>query len=323
MESPVVFVSHASKDKDRFVLQFATRLRSEYGVDALVDKWEILPGDSLIDKIFEEGIGRAQAVIVVISEYSVEKRWVREELNAANVRRIEGASKLIPVVIGEVEDSQIPQSLKTVVWERVHNLDDYESEIDRIVRAIYGHSEKPPLGEVPGYANPSLTTVPGLDATDSQTLRVCCDELIQRDQGPLMFGPEEVFEAVKPLGISREGAQESLEILDGRGYIQASKVLGGSIHHIRVLDYGFDEYLRSYLDDYNALEKSVGLQIVNHDRSSTRQIAEALEQPEIVVDHILERFHDSGYIYLIKAKIGPGQVMSVSPELRRWLQEQG
>lgn len=321
MASPVVFVSHASEDKDRFVLQFATRLRSEYGVDALVDKWEILPGDSLIDKIFEEGIGRAQAVIVVVSEYSVEKSWVREELNAANVRRIEGASKLIPVVIGEVEDYQIPQSLKTVVWERVRDLNNYESEMDRIVRAIYGHSERPPLGEAPGYTNPSLSIVPGLEATDSQILKVCCNEMIQRNQSPLMFGPKEIFEAVEPLGISREAAQESIEVLDGRGYINASKGLGGAIHHISVKDFGFEEYLRSHLDDYDELEKAVGLQIVNHDSGSSEQIAEALGQPEVVVDHVLDRFHNRGFIHLVRTKIGPGQILRVSPELRRWLQE--
>lgn len=38
----------------------------------------MLPGDSLVDKIFEEGLKEAQAVIVVLSRISVEKPWVRE-----------------------------------------------------------------------------------------------------------------------------------------------------------------------------------------------------------------------------------------------------
>lgn len=49
-----VFVSHASEDKERFVNEFATKLRVN-GIDAWLDKWEMLPGDSLVDKIFEEG----------------------------------------------------------------------------------------------------------------------------------------------------------------------------------------------------------------------------------------------------------------------------
>jgi hypothetical protein len=60
---PKAFISHASEDKDRFVVRFAKRLR-EKGVDAWLDKWDILPGDSLIEKIFEEGIKDADASLL-------------------------------------------------------------------------------------------------------------------------------------------------------------------------------------------------------------------------------------------------------------------
>ncbi|CAH1905327.1 hypothetical protein NTGHW29_510062 [Candidatus Nitrotoga sp. HW29] len=60
-----VFISHASEDKDRFVTNFATKLR-ENGVDAWLDRWEMLPGDSLVDKIFEEGLKEAHAVIIIL-----------------------------------------------------------------------------------------------------------------------------------------------------------------------------------------------------------------------------------------------------------------
>lgn len=84
---PKVFISHASEDKARFVTAFATKLR-ENGVDAWLDHWEMLPGDSLVDKIFEEGLKSANAVIMVLSKYSVSKPWVSEELNASMVSRI-------------------------------------------------------------------------------------------------------------------------------------------------------------------------------------------------------------------------------------------
>lgn len=41
LENPKVFVSHASEDKDGFVLGFATKLYFE-GIAAWVDKWEML-----------------------------------------------------------------------------------------------------------------------------------------------------------------------------------------------------------------------------------------------------------------------------------------
>lgn len=99
---PKVFVSHASEDKDRFVLEFAEKLRGK-GVDAWLDKWEMLPGDSLVDKIFNEGLKEAQAVIIVLSKYSIEKPWVKEELNTSVVNKIDKETRLIPVVLDKCE----------------------------------------------------------------------------------------------------------------------------------------------------------------------------------------------------------------------------
>jgi hypothetical protein len=115
---PKVFLSHASEDKERFVLRFAEALRAN-GIDVWVDRWEILPGDSLIEKIFEEGLKNASAVIVVLSQFSVSKLWVKEELDAAAVKRINSGSKLIPVVL---DDCEVPQVLQATVWERVRDL---------------------------------------------------------------------------------------------------------------------------------------------------------------------------------------------------------
>ncbi len=79
---PKVFISHASEDKQRFVVNFAKQLRDN-GVDAWLDQWEMKPGDSLVDKIFEEGLKEASAVIIVLSTNSVRKPWVLEELNTS------------------------------------------------------------------------------------------------------------------------------------------------------------------------------------------------------------------------------------------------
>ena len=137
-----VFISHASEDKERFVMQFAKRLRSQ-GIDAWVDIWEMLPGDSLVDKIFEEGIKNARAMIVVLSSFSVEKPWVREELNAGFLNRVSGRCKVIPVVI---DDCDVPEALRSTVWQRITDLENYDAEFQRIVDAIYGRTQKPPLG---------------------------------------------------------------------------------------------------------------------------------------------------------------------------------
>lgn len=92
--APRAFVSHASEDKQRFVIDFATKLRAA-GIDAWLDRWEMRPGDSLVRRIFDEGIGTADSFIIVLSANSIDKPWVREELDAGVVRRIEDDCRLI------------------------------------------------------------------------------------------------------------------------------------------------------------------------------------------------------------------------------------
>ena len=106
------FLSHASEDKEDFVEPLAREL-AEMGVAPWLDIWEIRPGDSLVRKLFEEGLDTVDAVIVVVSESSAAKPWVREELDAAVVRRITGTVRLIPV---RLDDAPIPAPLRHLVW---------------------------------------------------------------------------------------------------------------------------------------------------------------------------------------------------------------
>ncbi len=139
---PKVFISHASEDKARFVARFAARLR-ENGVDAWLDQWEMKPGDSLVDRIFEQGLKSAQAVIIVLSAVGVTKPWVREELNNSAVSRINRGLRIIPVVIDQCE---IPEALAATLWQRVDDLEHYDDAFQRILDAIFDRSTKPPVG---------------------------------------------------------------------------------------------------------------------------------------------------------------------------------
>ncbi len=318
--NPKVFVSHASEDKERFVRDFATKLRSK-GIEAWVDEWEIVPGDSLVDKIFEEGISEAQAMIVVVSEHSVNKRWVREELNAGVVRRINNASKLIPVVIGEVDESQMPESLKAVVWERIKDLDSYDAELERVVRAIYDHRQKPPLGPAPAYAQITIDTIPGLTETDSLVLRVCCEAQLQEESIRAIFNPSTILERTEAMELPQDEVLETLEVLGNRGYLKLNTSSEGHVLALRVTDYGFGEYARSYVPDYDAVLRSVALQLVNHGKNNSQEIVEALDQPAVLVEHLLNVLANKGYIGARTFDGGLMFIYEVSPELKRFLRE--
>jgi TIR domain len=160
-DRPAVFLSHAGEDNDRFARGLAERLR-DAGIDVWFDEWEILPGDSLVDKVFEEGLKSADAMVIVLSSNSIDKPWVREEINAGFVKRVEGKCKLIPVLI---DDVTVPEALASTVWQGIANTEDFDQELDRIVRAIHDDRSRPEPGERAGYAE--ITALPGLYSTDT------------------------------------------------------------------------------------------------------------------------------------------------------------
>ena len=80
-----------------------------------MDLWEMFPGDNLVERIFEEGLGGADTVIVVVSRHSLKSSWVKEELSTAKVLQVEGRCRLIPVIIDDVED-RLPVMLKSTLW---------------------------------------------------------------------------------------------------------------------------------------------------------------------------------------------------------------
>jgi len=166
-----VFVSHASEDKDRFVMDFSNKLMAN-GVDTWLDKWEMSPGDSLVDKIFEEGIKEADIFIVVLSKYSVNKPWVKEELNAGFVKRVGNNCKIIPIVL---DDCIVPECLSSTIWEKINNLSSYDENFQRILNSIFGLSDKPLIGQVPARAKLKINEIYGLNKIDTIVFTEACN----------------------------------------------------------------------------------------------------------------------------------------------------
>ena len=144
-QKPTAFISHASADKERFVRPFAAVLRETHGVDAWVDEWEIQPGDKFAEKI-HNAIADADAAVVVLSENSVDSKWVKDEINAALVHRVNKDVKLLPVVLDGLTDQRIPPALRAIQQVRV-DADDHKNAAEEINRAIRGlpNVDKPPL----------------------------------------------------------------------------------------------------------------------------------------------------------------------------------
>jgi hypothetical protein len=290
--NPKVFLSYASEDRQRFVSGFAANLR-ERGIDLWLDQWELFPGDLLTEKIFAEGIGRSQALIVVLSRNSVKKAWVQREIDAAITRRSEHSCKLIPVVI---EECEVPQSLIDLVWVRISDLTSYESELNRIVLSVFGRQAAPPMGSPPAAA---LTSVQGL------VLKLAGEQVMTTGGNSVLA----LMKETPKLGIDLNLLQEALHRLANRKLIGLSLVGRGNLGNILNLYMtreGFEQYARENLSDYPRLVRSVILQILNLDNTHNDSLAESLGKPQVLIDHILRLFKDQHILELLQ--FGDGRI---------------
>lgn len=96
-----IFLSHNRADKS-FVHDLASRLRI-FNINPWVDEFEILPGDSLIEKI-EEGLNHANYVGAILSPNSVDSEWVKRELRTAINQEIRNKKvKVVPIIYKSCE----------------------------------------------------------------------------------------------------------------------------------------------------------------------------------------------------------------------------
>lgn len=292
MTPPKVFLSHATEDKLRFVNEFARRLRSK-GIDAWFDKWEILPGDSFVDKIFEEGLKEADTVIIILSVNSVSKPWVREELNSSVVAKIQKGTRLIPVVIDKCE---VPEALKATAWEIINDISNYDDSFERISAAILGESLKPPLGQPPAYVSTVLHNIDGLEAIDNLILKRSGELLLENPDYPI--DPKDLFGESNAEAPSKSVILDSIDVLESRGYCKVIPLFGGPEYwgHYQVMPPGFEEYCKAYVIDYgNIVDKAVEL-IVSQEADTNSKLRDALGIPLIVADHVIRVLESKGHI---------------------------
>lgn len=315
MTAPKVFLSHASEDKDRFVLGFAHQLRKN-GVDAWLDQWEMKPGDSLVDKIFEQGLKDAHAVIIVLSATSVQKPWVREELNASVVNRITRGTKLIPVVIDECA---VPESLRTTIWQKVDNLEDYSQSLQRILSAIFDVNDKPPIGRPPTRFSGSEPMIAGLTRIDDLILREIARLHIERNNGLVSF--DEICAEPTLTEIPQQELLDSLEILSQQYLISISYVLGAPLSHVVLTNFGFQKFAEAYIPDYNEVVAGIAALLINENILQNEVLASRIQRPIGFVDFVLSLMEKNGHIKMTKYIGGHSHVWQISPSLKRALQQ--
>ncbi len=89
-KSILVFVSHSSEDKKEYIEPIVNDLESSY-INVWIDKKRIMPGENLRTSILNDGLDKADIVLIFFTEKSIKSSWVDKEIK--HVLRAESEKK--------------------------------------------------------------------------------------------------------------------------------------------------------------------------------------------------------------------------------------
>lgn len=127
-KSKHLFLCHSFKDKE-FVRRLAKDL-TKNNVTVWFDEWEMLPGDSLYEKI-QKGIIESSWFAIVLSKTSVNSSWCKRELH--NAFEEEFNRKKVFVIPILYEECVVPGFLKEKVYVDMTG-DNYDKEFKYLMR---------------------------------------------------------------------------------------------------------------------------------------------------------------------------------------------
>jgi TIR domain len=269
-------------------------------------------------KAFDEGLASADAVIIVVSSSSVSKPWVREELDAAMVRRITKSTRLIPI---RLDQTEMPEPLQHLLWV---NADPSEAGVEYAARQIadrlHGRSMKPAIASAPQYA----ATVPirGLTSSDTTLLTLLAQEAIAAES--LLALPwQRINVAAEGTGLAGDAVHESLAALEQRSFVKV-KYVAGSPHMIELKAIGFDRCIDRIITGAESVRQKIIASLLNEPPSTfnaTHDLAELTSTPLLFVVEYLKRLRSKRYIGLSLTLGGYSRVYEIKPTLKRFMTE--
>jgi TIR domain len=296
---PKAFISYSHQDRE-IVTKLAESLRAN-GIDTWFDRWELVPGDSLVHKIFSEGLSGVDAFIIVLSPHSIQSKWVQEELGVAMIKRIEGITRIIPVVIGDVS---IPDALRPLLFVKLTN--DFDSVVRDLQKAIFQVYERPPIGQAPEFVRDNQKSVGGLSPMATRL------GLYLAKSGKAEVGIEEQISAAKLsklLSLTPEETDDAIDELVNLGLATTLDYMGTtpfSHGHVEPTYALFLHFVNEALD-YNPEDdiKAVASVIVAKKQLTGRELADLTELSPLRINRAVAYLEDSGLITAYRA-IGTG-----------------
>jgi hypothetical protein len=134
-----VFISHKSDCKP-WVRVLARNLK-EQGYNVFLDEWELVPGKSIVDGLYQ-ALNQSKKGILMATPEAFEAGWVKEEYHQMMIQKQEDKDfVIIPLVLGkEIPDFPF---MKDILWVDFRDPDKYRESFYHLLCAIEGKSLGP------------------------------------------------------------------------------------------------------------------------------------------------------------------------------------
>jgi hypothetical protein len=146
----MIFISHASEDKEAVAIPLAESLKQR-GIDVWLDQWELTVGDSL-RRAIENALSKASFGVVIVSPAYMRKMWTNRELDGLfSLETVD--RKLILPVLHNIRRDELTRKWPTF-GDRVSCSTDRGLDIvaDQIAMAVHRASRDRPDEEQPPEA---------------------------------------------------------------------------------------------------------------------------------------------------------------------------
>lgn len=282
----LVYLAHASEDK-ALVKPMAEGLMQR-GIDVWYDNWEIGYGDSLRRKM-EEGLGNCTHFVVLLTETSIGKPWVNEEIDAGLMGAVEGTAKFI----GLRHDLPLAAVSPFLRTRLTPELQQGEAGLDALAAEIFGVSKKPPLGEKPRYVQHHEA-----GSSWSASARVVAEYFVRNSEHAQSMDPQASYDDIQQAtGLPMPDVRIGVLDLVGAGLLERQEYVGGDAHIWPNADLfvTFDADFMDWNPESDARDLAVHLLNLATDHADAGQVAETLGWPP--------RRFNAAAAYLVSARI--------------------
>lgn len=203
-KSPRAFLSYGSPDKQVASL-IAHGLQAK-GIETWWDQWEIKAGDSLRQKV-DAGLGECTHFIALLTPDSIERPWVKLEMDAGLMLKLRKETTFIPLRY-KLRPEDLPPLLSGMHSPEV----DESVDVAQLVSDIHGLTRRPALGDVPEQLGAPKT---GYSAAASAVAKVFVEKSQTGQFGDPQFSYDQLAAEV---GLTEDDLTDALHEL--KGYVR-------------------------------------------------------------------------------------------------------